>query len=586
MNKWLEIINKRKVNFGKQNLILNSNAEETAATIEVDEKYIKSLIKCPRCNNMLDDLKLHENNKVCYCCNYNFRMDSNERMKLIFDEGSIEFFDENIVSCNPIGFPSYDEKIEQLKERLEINEAVITGKGNILNQQIYFGVMDYRFIMGSMGSVVGEKLTRMIERATKENKPIIIFSASGGARMQEGILSLYQMAKVVAAIDKHSKKRLLYISVLTDPTTGGVSASFASIADIIIAEPNATIGFAGKRVIKNTVKEKNPDHFQTAEFHFKNGHIDVICDRKNIKNMVSDIISLYDVKLLNNINEFNYELMKIENMDNSIYSNVSAWEKVKLARHPNRPNFQDYVDNIFDNFIELHGDRISKDDKAIITGIGTVNGIPVTAILNAKGKNIDENRFRNFGMAGPEGYRKVARIAKLSEKFGLPILCFIDTPGAFCGAEAERMGQSEAIANCIRMFTSLSVPIISVITGEGCSGGALATGVADWIFILENSIYSVISPEGCASILFKDATKADETAEFLKLTAKELLKLNVVDEVIIEPKDGIHTGIEVSASYIRNKIYIKLIDLLKEDVEYLMIMRSEKFRNYGVYGVL
>lgn len=581
MNEWLQIINKRKKYFTKENSLLNSDVkEEISATLKVDEDITANVIKCPKCNNLLNESKLVKNSRVCYHCNYHFRMSSIERIKLIFDDSSIEFLDENMISCNPLNFPNYDKKLEQLNKTLEIKEAVITGKGKILNKEVYFGVMDYRFIMGSMGSVVGEKLTRMIESATRENKPIVIFSASGGARMQEGMISLYQMAKVVDAVEKHNQKGLLYISILTDPTTGGVAASFATIADIIIAEPNSTIGFAGKRVIKNTVKEEIPDNFQTAEFHFENGHIDIICMRKKLRRIIYDIITLYST---DKANKFNYNTIKLDDIKCNTCANISAWERVNLARHTNRANFQDYINNIFDNFIELHGDRISRDDKAIVTGIGNINGIPVTIILNAKGKSLDENVFRNFGMASPEGYRKVVRITKLSEKFGLPIICFIDTPGAFCGVVAEKMGQSESIANCIRNFTNLKVPIISMIVGEGGSGGALATGVADWIFILENSIYSIISPEGCASILFKDSTKVKEVTEYLKLTSTELLKFKIVDEIINEPKDGIINHMETSMNYIRNKIYNKLIELLKEDIDKILYMRSNKFRDQGIH---
>ncbi len=583
MNEWLETIIARKKYFNKVDFAISHEAEEqTAATLKNTDEHIKHAINCPTCEKQLIQVELIENRKVCNNCNHHIKMHCLERIGLIFDEGITEFFDENLVSLNPIDFPEYDEKLEQLMDKFGINEAVITGRADISNNEVYFGIMDYRFIMGSMGSVVGEKLTRMIERATEENKPIIIFTASGGARMQEGMISLYQMAKVVAAIEKHSAKGLLYISVLTDPTTGGVIASFASIADITIAEPNAIIGFAGKRVISNTIKEEIPDNFQTSEFHFENGHIDIICERKNLKKTISDIISLYTGSIPRASKKIQYETIDVDWINNSSNTNISSWERVKLARHIDRPNFQDYIDNVFDNFIELHGDKICSDDMAIVTGIGYINGIAVTVILSAKGKNLEENILRNFGMARPEGYRKVIRITKLAEKFGLPVICFIDTPGAHCGVDAERMGQGEAIASSIRNFTKLTVPIISIIIGEGGSGGALATGVADWIFIMENSIYSVISPEGCASILFKDSDKIEESSEYLKLTSDELLKLNIVDEIIAEPYGGAHLDNESAINYLKIILFNKLIELLKVDREVLLKRRYEKFRKYGM----
>lgn len=581
MSEWFQIINNRKKYLGLRKFSVSSVAkEENASALQLDKECNYNSINCPSCNKILNDLQLIKNNKVCNYCNYHFKINSIERINLIFDEKDLVLFDEDIISRNLIGFPNYDNKLKKLKDELDINEAVITGKGKISNNEVYFGVMDYRFIMGSMGSAVGEKLTRMIERATKEAKPIVIFSASGGARMQEGIISLYQMAKVVAAIEEHDRKGLMYISVLTDPTTGGVMASFASIADVIIAEPNATIGFAGKRVAKNFNNTIN--NFQTSEFHLESGHVDILCERRNLRNTIAGIIELYIERFNDNKSKLTVEECEDKNISNNTLINISAWERVKLARNPNRPNFQDYKNNIFDNFIELHGDRISKDDKSIITGIGTINGIPVTAILSAKGKNLDENVIRNFGMAKPEGYRKVIRVAKLSEKFGVPVVCFIDTPGADSGIEAEKMGQASAIANSIKEFTKLAVPVISIIIGEGESGGALAIGVADWIFMLENSIYSIISPEGCASILFKDSSRAKEVAEYLKLTADELLKLNIINEIIPESKNGINIGKEVLINDIKTKLFNKIVELLQIDINTLLIKRSENLRKKGV----
>ena len=583
MSDWLKIINSRKRKFDKINLLVDSKVKkEIGATLEINQTDRQNSTNCLKCNNSLSDSVLTENNGVCCFCNYHYRINSIERIELVFDENSIDFFDEDISNSDPLNFPGYKEKLRYLIENLKIKEAVITGKGRIFNKEVYFGVMDYRFIMGSMGSVVGEKLTRMIEKATKENKPVIIFSASGGARMQEGMISLYQMVKVVAAVENHSQRGLLYINVLTDPTTGGVLASFASIADIIIAEPNATIGFAGKKVIKNTIKEKIPSNFQTSEFHFENGHIDIICHRKNLKNKLLDIIDLYSENKIDKINEIKWEINEIQDITNPTNVNISSWEKVKLSRQINRLNGEDYISKIFDKFIELHGDRISNEDKSIITGIGSINGINVTVILSAKGKSLDENLFRNFGMARPEGYRKVERVSKLSEKFGLPVICFVDTPGAYSGVEAEKMGQGYAIASNIRNFMKLSVPILSIITGEGGSGGALAIGVADWIFILENSIYSVISPEGCASILFKDSKRAKEVSEFLKLTADELLKLNIVDEIIPETKEGIDIDEQVFINNMKMKVFKKLIELLNLDIDTLLFKRGYKFRSKGV----
>lgn len=581
MSGIFKIIKDRKREFYIQNESSNVKGQ-IALTLNGKENL--NYVICPNCNENLYINSLLENNRVCYNCQYHFRMNSLERIKLIFDEESVVFFDENLVSSNPLEFPGYNEKLNELNKKLEINEAVITGKGCIFNQNVYFGVMDYRFFMGSMGSVVGEKLTRMIEKSTKERKPIIIFSASGGARMQEGMISLYQMAKVVAALEKHSNEGLLYISVLTDPTTGGVIASFASVGDIIIAEPNATIGFAGKRVTESITKEKMPENFQTSEFHFEKGHIDFICKRDDLKNVLSNLLKIYSDTIV--AKEKVLECNFIENgMGKNIKNNDTAeWEKVKIARSTNRPRVKQYIEKIFDNFIELHGDRIDTDDKAIVTGIGYINNIPVTLIFNSKGNSLSESVMNNFGMTKPGGYRKVIRLSKLAEKFNMPIICFIDTPGACSGVEAENMGQSFAIASSIRNFSSIKVPTISIITGEGGSGGALAMGVADWIFILENSIYSVISPEGCASILFRDLSKVEECCKYLKLTSNELLSLGIVDEIIPEFGIDFNLNSDEFYYYTKTKIYNKLVELINNNINELVNNRYLKFRKHGVYN--
>jgi acetyl-CoA carboxylase carboxyl transferase subunit beta len=245
--------------------------------------------KCPSCGEVLINMDLNESLNICNKCGYHFRIDSLKRIDITFDRNSVEFFDENVFSLNPLDYPGYSEKLKGLNENLGIKDAVVTGKGSIEGGNLCFGIMDWRFIMGSMGSVVGEKLSRMIEKATDMRLPVIIFSVSGGARMQEGMLSLAQMAKVSASLKKHSNKGLLYISILTDPTTGGVTASFASLGDIIIAEPNATIGFAGKRVIEQTLKQKLPESFQSAEFMLEHGFVDMIINRNDMRKTLSHL---------------------------------------------------------------------------------------------------------------------------------------------------------------------------------------------------------------------------------------------------------------------------------------------------------
>lgn len=266
-----------------------------------------------------------------------------------------------------------------------------------------------------------------------------------------------------------------------------------------------------------------------------------------------------------------------------IYKNLSSWDKVFVSRHPERPYTLDYIENIATDFIELHGDRLFKDDPAIVGGFCKIDGKKVLIVGHQKGRTTEEKIYRNFGMANPEGYRKALRLFKMAERFSIPIVTFIDTPGAYPGLEAEEHGQGEAIARNLMEMSGLKVPIISFVIGEGGSGGALGLGVSDRIYMLENSVYSVISPEGCAAILYKDASRAEEAAENLKITAQSLYKLGVIDGIVEEPAGGAHRDHKCIALNLKNIILSSFSELEKISVEELVENRYNKFRKMGSF---
>lgn len=423
--------------------------------------------------------------------------------------------------------------------------------------------------------------------------------------MQEGIVSLMQMAKISAALKKHDEAGLLYITVLTDPTTGGVTASFAMLGDIILAEPGALIGFAGPRVIRQTIGQELPEGFQRAEFLLEHGFVDAIVKRDELKKTLahlldihkysgaytevkenvdtyrsnSDIMNKY-LEYLDNIyfKKIDREEEKKAEADNNLYNEYDVWEKVEIARSSERPNAADYIEKITKDFFELHGDRNFCDDKAIIGGIATFGGIPVTVIGHMKGKTTKENISRNFGMPNPEGYRKALRLMKQAEKFNRPVICFIDTPGAYCGLGAEERGQGEAIAKNLYEMSSLTVPVLSIVTGEGGSGGALALGVANEVWMMENSIYSILSPEGFASILWKDSKKAKEAAEIMKLTAADLYELGIIEKVIPEYPVINENNIKRVTLYMKRMICDFMYRYIDMDKEELARQRYNRFR--------
>src|SRR5690606_25315782 len=275
---------------------------------------------------------------------------------------------------------------------------------------------------------------------------------------------------------------------------------------------------------------------------------------------------------------------RLEKLEKDVYENMLPWDRVQVARHAERPTTVDYIERLFTDFMELHGDRVFGDDTAIVGGIAKYKGLPVTVIGHQRGRDTKENIRRNFGMPHPEGYRKALRLMKQAEKFNRPIICFIDTKGAYPGKAAEERGQSEAIARNLFEMAGLTVPIICIVTGEGGSGGALALGVGDRIFMLENSTYSVITPEGAASILWKDASLAKQAAEAMRITAPDLLELGVIDEIIPEVKGGAHKNIEEQALHIDIVLTKTLKELLTIPTDQLIVNRYQKFKNIGKYS--
>ena len=560
------VFKKTRIAVGRKNYITFTRRPE------VPEGLLR---KCNKCGGAIIAEDVKKDHYICPKCGGYFRVHARRRIEMITDEGSFEEWDSDLQGGNPLEYKGYEEKLKKLQEKTGLSEAVVTGKAKIDGREAAIGVCDGRFLMASMGEAVGEKIARAVERATKERLPVILFACSGGARMQEGIVSLMQMAKTSAALKRHSDAGLLYISVLTDPTTGGVTASFAMLGDVILAEPKALIGFAGPRVIEQTIGQKLPDGFQRAEFLLEHGFLDAIVERPQMKETLSKILALHEV---GEGTGFNRKKCDVE-LTSGSKMNMTAWQRVELSRRKDRPVGSDYIDALFTDFVEFHGDRYFADDKAIIGGVARFNGTPVTVIAQAKGRNTKENIERNFGMPQPEGYRKALRLMKQAEKFSRPVICLVDTPGAFCGLEAEERGQGEAIARNIYEMSGLRVPVVSIIIGEGGSGGALAMATSDEVWMLENSIYSILSPEGFASILWKDSSKAKEAAEVMKLTAENLKAQGIVERVFAEPEEYIVQNMDVVVMQMDEAIEEFLMKYKSLSEQELIEHRYERFRN-------
>ncbi|MDE6477822.1 MAG: acetyl-CoA carboxylase carboxyl transferase subunit beta, partial [Alphaproteobacteria bacterium] len=433
------------------------------------------------------------------------------------------------------------------------------------------------FMMGSMGRAAGDCIVASMEHAIEKKQPFIMVTSSGGARMQENILSLMQMARTTVAVNRLHANGIPYIVLLTDPTFGGVTASFAMLGDIHIAEAGARIGFAGRRVIEQNIREKLPSNFQTADYLYEHGMVDMVVPRAELKGKLEKILAVLtkqtrEPKTISvTTPEFDAS-KKIRGM-----GETDAYDKVLLARHENRPHFLDYINGIVDDWTYLAGDRTFAEDPAMGSGIGFWRGIPAVIIGQEQGRTIETRQKHRFGMANPDGYRKAQRMMRLAEKFGLPIISLFDTAGAFAGREGEERGQSQAVAASIATGLSVKTPYIAVNVGQGGSGGAIAIGTGDRVLMLENAIYSVIAPESCASILWKDNKFKATAAQAMKLTARDMASLNVIDKIIEEPAGGAHTDWQTTMQLLSVAVAEQINELSEIPREELPARRAEKF---------
>lgn len=556
--------------------------------------------ECPGCHQLLYTKELAGNAWVCARCGHHFRLTVWQRLELTTDPGTFVEWDVDMPINDPLHFPQYAAKLEEARQRTGMSEAVVTGRAQIAGTDVALGVMDLKFVGGSMGWGVGEKIARMMERAVQQRIPVIIFSATGGARMQEGLVSLMQMAKTAGAAAKLAQAGLPYISVLTDPTYGGVTASFAFLGDIIIAEPGAAMGFGGPRVIEVTNIKMAPG-VQTAEFQFEHGMLDMLVPRPQMRETLAAILRWAVGERQQEAGADGREVSpqsgvlalaedegllppRLPLAETPTGPKLSAWERVELARHPDRPLALDYIEGFVDGFIELHGDRRYGDDGAIVAGIGYIRGEPVAVIAQQKGRTSAERLQRNFGSARPEGYRKALRIMQLSAKLGRPIVTLIDTKGADCLEDAEARGISEAIAVNQREMFSLQVPVVCAVIGEGGSGGAIGIGVGDIVLMQENAYYSVIAPESCAAILWRSPERKVEAAEALKLTAADALELGVASAIVPEPPGGAHMDPPGAIRLLEEAVARALDDLRPIPTEELLRRRYERFRHIGAPG--
>jgi acetyl-CoA carboxylase carboxyl transferase subunit beta len=532
---------------------------------------------CPRCGSIAAEDQTTTEFRVCAACGYHYRESARAAIVRLVDPDSFREQDPGLASTDPLHFvdeTAYRERLLALKAETGEADALVSGFARLQGHEIAIAALDFGFLGGSMGVVVGEKLVRIAERARERRVPLISISASGGARMQEGMLSLLQMAKTSAAVHRLRESGCAYISILAHPTTGGVFASFANLGDIIVAEPGALIGFAGPRVAEQIIGRKLPEGSHTAEFLYAHGMVDAIIDRREQRDFLARCLAILTAPRTG----FHRRGHSFRSPRNG--PEVPAWDAVQRARGARRLTSVDYVERMLGEFIELHGDRSSGDDPAIVAGIGTLDDKAVAIIALERG-HLEDRERRHDGRPYPEGYRKARRVMELAERLHLPLITLIDTPGAYPGVESEARGLASELAGSLARMSTLRTPIVSAVIGEGGSGGALALAVADRVLMLDGAIYSVIAPEGAAAILYRDAARAPEISSKLKLTARELKRLNVVDEIVPEPDTGTGSDPDAAAALLAESIMNALAELQRKRIDRVVRERYDRYQSIG-----
>jgi len=545
-------------------------------------------ISCPACGWLLYCKRLERDLHVCPECEEHLRLSARARVDLLVDSGS---FTETVFprpDADPLCFTDlrpYPDRLRDAAHRSGESEAVLVGSARIGGAPLVLAVMDFGFLGGSMGVEVGRRVSGAAAQALEQRLPLLTVCASGGARMQEGVFSLFQMARVSEAFGRLREAGLLTVCLLTDPTYGGVSASFATLGSVLIGERGAHVGFAGPRVVQETIRAELPSDFQTAEFLLAHGLVDRVENRAELRPLLMRLLALHGQDREHDQVVDDPAPGPDDARDDSPepqHDDSDPWDVVQRARVVERPTTLDYLHTAFDDFVELHGDRAFADDPAVVGGVASIGGHRVVVLGTEKGHSVRERVAHNFGMPHPEGYRKALRLLGHAEAHAMPVVTLVDTPGAHPGPDAEERGQSHAIAEIIMRSSRLRTPIVAVVTGEGGSGGALALCTSDRLLVLENAYLSVISPEGCAAILWRTATAAPTAARAMRLGAAHLYRSGIATSVVAEPPGGAHTDPAAAARLLRGALVRELDELSGQDVTTLLLARS--LRLSGIDG--
>ena len=552
---------------------------------------------CLVCGIELEGSELFQRLRVCPSCGFHYNISARARIAALTDPGSFEETHRWITSIDPLEFSprvSYQVRVLNDQVRTGLSEAAVTGVASIGGSKCAVIAIDFGFLGGSMGLVVGEKVARAFEHAAARRLPVITFATSGGTRLQEGVLSLTQMAKTVVAARSLRERGLPLISVLANPSTGQILSSFVSMSDIRIGEPKAHIAFASLGTLREVEDSQLSHDGSRAEAMLSRGHLDMVLKRGEQRDQLATLLGLFRTDIKNDVPARRRSVRYRP-------TRQDAWNSVRLSRRADRPTASDYIPRVFRNFTELHGDRSGADDDGVKIGIGYLGIYPVMVIAQESGNNEGtgieepgdhtESFTERFGYANLDrggiavtGFRKARRAAKMAADFRFPLVVLIDTPGPRLGIEQELNGMASEIAEMINVMLDIETPVVSVVIGEGGSEAALAFGIADRLLLLENAIYTPISPEAGAATELRDRARAPEVARSLRLTAYDALNLGIADRLVAEPEGGANADPASAARVLRQVLISEVGRLRKRHRRVLARHRRKRFRHIGEYG--
>ena len=550
---------------------------------ELEEIYLSAVHDhCLFCREPISDSTSYLDFRVCPFCRFHYTLSARERIEMIADRRSFREQNRYVQSLSPLSFSNrpgsglsdYDVELTENQDRTGLTEAAVTGTCRIGGRNAVLIVLDYGFMGGSMSSVVGEKVALAFELAARRSLPMIAVVSGGGARTQEGVLSLMQMAKTVTAANRLREASAPFIAVLANPSTGQAYASFANLADIIIAEPGSVVGLSPIRTMIEATGRQLPADVHTAEYHLRRGLLDNVVDRQSLRDRLRQLLDV-----LVEPESIKLGRRAVSRLQAPPVDDTETWESLAAATHNERPDALYYMRHILQEFFEICGDRVSGDDRSVVGGLGLLRGHPVVGIGQQRTPAGDASGSRYH--VRPEGLRKAQRLMQLASRFNLPLVTFIDSQGADPRLESEEQGVGNAIASNLSLMLNAEIPVVSVIIGESGNEAALAMSLSDRILMQQYAVYSPISLHNTVGGPTRERYLTREAAEVLMMTAQDCQELGIIDQIVPEPPGGSHNDPRQAAIDLEYAIYKHLAETSRISTSKLVKGRYRKFRQMG-----